>query len=156
MQHCVRRSGSQQSVGTRRGGGPLLGAACAAYACCAGSQNISSDRGDRRAHTLHTSTRYQVMAPVHVRHYQLPTVGPLLKMPGYLFLTRDRRRACTQLMASEHPYVVQTRRAGNECSGYAASAVNAPQSRTRSTFSSGARRKPPPVSPAYACANVKA
>ena len=38
-------------------------------------------------------------------------MGQLLKMPGYLSLTRDRRRAFTQLMASEHPYAVQTRRA---------------------------------------------
>ena len=32
-------------------------------------------------------------------------------MPGYLFLTTDRRRAFTPFMASERPYAVQTWRA---------------------------------------------
>ena len=61
--------------------------------------------------TLRTSSRYHVMAAVHVPHYLRPTVGQLLKMPPYLLLQRDRRKALTQLMACEHPYAVQTRRA---------------------------------------------
>ena len=75
------------------------------------TQALQRSLADYIATTLRTSTRYRVMAAVHVPHYQRPTLGQLLKMPAYLFLTRDRRRAFTQLIASKHPYAVQTRRA---------------------------------------------
>ncbi len=60
---------------------------------------------------VRSSPRMYVYNAIHGQHLPpRPTLSQLCGLPHYMALNRDRRRALIKLVASEHPYAVQTLR----------------------------------------------